>query len=380
MLIDTMADYSTEDVPALLAEAARSGSGVHDTTTGDVVVASYAEVRGLLPDRCLTTKRPPSDTSGLSPVRLAMRKFYVKWPLFSDGDYHARLRTHLQGAIGRLDDDVLSRIAAHVTRAHQNHASDTFSWLKTISEPVSVDVIAAVVGSSGEETEWLVEKAKVILEELAWQVTDDEGFAGVVSAMESVAQWLDAALTHGRLTTPFMKALSAISQDAELGFDAALGAMCQTITGAYDPLVAAITVLGLLSAHPSFAHGESAGLCEEVLRLSSPFRFTRRFATRPIELKGRVIPPHTRVLLGLGPANLDETAFPEPTELGKERRAHVAFGGGSHYCLGAEAVRDSLRALVGVMTEHGFAFEASNVVHHPSLAILRFTTVDGRWR
>jgi cytochrome P450 family 130 len=62
-----------------------------------------------------------------------------------------------------------------------------------------------------------------------------------------------------------------------------------------------------------------------------------RTALRDVELHGITIPAGARVMLLWSAANLDEREFPDPERFDVHRRAdrHLAFGHGTHYCLGA---------------------------------------------
>ena len=92
-----------------------------------------------------------------------------------------------------------------------------------------------------------------------------------------------------------------------------------------------------LAAHPELA--EAA--IEEVLRFDSPIQLVFRTATEDVELHGETIPAGSIVAPLLGSANRDERRFPDPDRFDVERRprAHVAFGFGKHFCLGASLAR-----------------------------------------
>lgn len=87
---------------------------------------------------------------------------------------------------------------------------------------------------------------------------------------------------------------------------------------------------------------------EEVLRFNSPVQWMGRRTTRAVELNGVTLPAGARVLLFYGAANRDPAAFPDPDEfsLGNGDRAHLAFGHGIHFCLGAPLAR--MEARVGL--------------------------------
>jgi cytochrome P450 len=92
---------------------------------------------------------------------------------------------------------------------------------------------------------------------------------------------------------------------------------------------------------------------EEILRfggigaaVNSP-----RYARANIELDGVTIRPGDMVLLAMGAANRDETAFPNPDDFDVQRTQnhHVTFGHGNHFCLGAGLARIELRTGLGTL-------------------------------
>jgi len=90
-------------------------------------------------------------------------------------------------------------------------------------------------------------------------------------------------------------------------------------------------------------------LAEEVLRLEGPLLTAiRRFPTEDIDVSGRTIPASSTVLLAISSANRDPEAFAEPDDFRSDRgaAAHLAFGHGPHYCLGAPLARLEIRTAI----------------------------------
>ena len=92
---------------------------------------------------------------------------------------------------------------------------------------------------------------------------------------------------------------------------------------------------------------------EEFLRFDgSVERALNRFAAEDVEWGGQLIRRGDPVIFILSSANRDEARFERPDDLDPERspRAHLAFGKGIHYCLGAPLARleaeVALRALL----------------------------------
>ncbi|MCP1831283.1 cytochrome P450 [Bradyrhizobium sp. USDA 4532] len=97
--------------------------------------------------------------------------------------------------------------------------------------------------------------------------------------------------------------------------------------------------LALLKANP----GLITNAIEEFLRYDSSVQLTGRVALEDIDdLGGKRIPKGESVLCLLGSANHDEAVYPDHPERLDIRRPNVkplSFGGGIHFCLGAQLAR-----------------------------------------
>ncbi|MFF4548342.1 cytochrome P450 [Streptomyces sp. NPDC001435] len=81
---------------------------------------------------------------------------------------------------------------------------------------------------------------------------------------------------------------------------------------------------------------------EEFLRYDGPVNpGIARFAREDIEIAGVTIPRGATVLIASAIADRDPERFPDPDRLdiGRRDNAHLAFGHGIHYCLGAPLAR-----------------------------------------
>lgn len=84
---------------------------------------------------------------------------------------------------------------------------------------------------------------------------------------------------------------------------------------------------------------------EELLRFITPLNNMFRTVTEPTEVDGVAMAPGDRVALVYPSANRDESVFDAPDELdlGRDPNPHIAFGFGTHFCLGAHVARQVLR-------------------------------------
>jgi cytochrome P450 len=91
---------------------------------------------------------------------------------------------------------------------------------------------------------------------------------------------------------------------------------------------------------------------EEFLRYDGPVSpGIARFATEDIEIDGVTIPRGATVLVGTAVADRDPAQFPGPDRLDVARtdNAHLAFGHGIHYCLGAPLARLEGQIAIGTV-------------------------------
>jgi len=81
---------------------------------------------------------------------------------------------------------------------------------------------------------------------------------------------------------------------------------------------------------------------EELLRFSNPLEMaTTRFAREEMTIGGTTIPRGAMVMAVLASANRDDRQFDDPDRLNlaRENNRHLAFGLGTHFCLGAPLAR-----------------------------------------
>jgi len=80
---------------------------------------------------------------------------------------------------------------------------------------------------------------------------------------------------------------------------------------------------------------------EEMLRWVSPIKNMARTVTRDTEVRGKTLHEGDKLLLLYPSANRDEDVFDDPFRFDVERRPneHVAFGFGTHFCLGNSLAR-----------------------------------------
>ena len=106
-----------------------------------------------------------------------------------------------------------------------------------------------------------------------------------------------------------------------------------------------------LAAHPDqwrrVRRGEVAvrRAIEEILRYDPPLQWFERWVLDDgVELGGIPVGKGSRVALVIAAANRDPRRFPDPDrfDVAREDTAHITFGGGVHFCIGAPLARMEL--------------------------------------
>jgi cytochrome P450 len=119
-----------------------------------------------------------------------------------------------------------------------------------------------------------------------------------------------------------------------------------------------------LVADPSMIRGA----VDETLRFDPSVTVWRRVTTRPATLGGVNLPEGARMFLWLAAAGRDASIFPDPHRFDPLRPnadAHLAFGKGLHYCLGASLGKLETRIAVQQM---GLRFPQLRLVEGQPLA------------
>jgi cholest-4-en-3-one 26-monooxygenase len=117
--------------------------------------------------------------------------------------------------------------------------------------------------------------------------------------------------------------------------------------------------LAVLADHPdqweaaASDPGLVAVLVEEIIRWVTPLNNMFRRVLSDDRIGDQPVREGDRVMLAYPSANRDEDVFAEPFrfDIRRDPNPHVAFGQGTHFCVGANLARLELRLLFGALTE-----------------------------
>jgi cytochrome P450 len=95
---------------------------------------------------------------------------------------------------------------------------------------------------------------------------------------------------------------------------------------------------------------------EETLRYDTSSQLLARYLLKDVDLHGTVAPQGSKLLLCLGSANRDERVFSRPDDYDISREQDelaqiLSFGGGRHFCLGANLARLEARVALTALVE-----------------------------
>ncbi len=124
---------------------------------------------------------------------------------------------------------------------------------------------------------------------------------------------------------------------------------------------------------------------EEILRWVTPIKNMARTATKEVEIRGQTIQEGEQLILMYPSANRDEEVFDEPFKFDIEREPnpHLAFGFGTHFCLGASLARLELKIMfqrlferlpdIELNNKEDLPFRSSNFIVGPESMPIKFT-------
>ena len=128
-----------------------------------------------------------------------------------------------------------------------------------------------------------------------------------------------------------------------------------TFAGGRDTVIHTLSsVLGYLAGHPEaleFLRQDPSRVVhatEEFFRVVTPLTHIGRVCPVESQVEGMTVPAGGRVSLCWASANQDEAVFENPSEVRLDRKPnpHMAFGFGTHLCLGAAHARLLVRTLL----------------------------------
>jgi cytochrome P450 len=331
------------------------------------VVTGYAECAAALRDDRVSASRlmanpdslPDEVRSTIGPVLAALQRQM----LFLDGTDHARLRSLANKAFTpRVVENMRNRIQYLVDRLLDNAADEgEMDVVRDLADPLPVTVIGDLLGVPEADNPRLKHWSDQFAAFLDGSSLTPET---AIVALRGIAEFMSyfRALTLTRRGSTHADLLQGLV-DAEVEGDRLsedeLLANCVLLLAAGHETTTNLIANGVLALcnHPDQLRALQAdptliaGAVNELLRFESPVQNTERRVAADLELGGVTIAAEQFMLIILGAANRDPSAFAEPDRLNIRRSGpqHLAFGYGAHFCLGAALARLEGQIAIGTL-------------------------------
>jgi cytochrome P450 len=281
-----------------------------------------------------------------------------------EGDAHHRLRSLTSKAFTpratlRLHDtmvDVMNELVDQVADAgHCDVVTD-------IARPYPVPIICALLGAPREDWQQFSLWADDVFKAFSFTVDIREVEPVVMRAWGELDDYVDDMVARRRhtLTDDLLSDLIRAEDDG----DRLNGAEMRMLAGGLllagtdttrNQVAASVHVLcehpeqwQLLEEHPDLA----MRAVEETMRHSPIACGTLRLVAEDAELDGYMFPAGTMVLVNTFAANRDPAVYDDPDRVDITREAAppiLTFGGGVHYCLGANLARREIAEALDVL-------------------------------
>ena len=347
--------------PHVLLDRLRNECPVRrDDVAGTFYVTKYDDVRGIVSDNSMW--RGPEKAEEASVIQRALANQQIEGVatpedehgsgiLLMDDPDHARIRNPLARALYKRVQKCRPLVEEVVRETLDAiGARRDFDAMARFALPVPIDVIARILGVDqnrlAEFREW---SEGIILTLNPFRAPEEN--PRVAAALNGLSGYM-RELMAARRANPRddlvsdmvqLQAEGAALNDGEISINLQsllVGGNLTTtdlIGNAIWLLLKHPEELEKLRAEPSLINTA----VEEVLRYESPVDATARIASRDMEVSGCPVHKTQSMLLSLRGANRDPRAFPDPHRFYIARRdaPHMAFGGGSHLCIGAPLAR-----------------------------------------
>jgi MGT family glycosyltransferase len=312
------------------------------------VVTRYDEVKAVLTDPRFTST-PPGDLHIRSMRARSVPEdvitLFNSTLLTMDGADHARVRTLISPALTARRMQAMRPYVERVVASLLDELADKPEpdVIADFSYPVAVTVVCELLGVDERYRPQWRKWSEQLKAELRVDATT---MVDAVRGMIRVVRELIAARSE-RPTDDLLTDLvrSHEEEGDRLGTDE-LAALAMVLVQAGLDTVSNLIALGVLTLlrHPDQLAAMGAdprrmpGVVSELIRYAAPVKHAfRRFATERVAIGGVTIEQGEALQVVLATANRDPSIFDDPGTLDVTRTAgaHLGFGFGRHYCLGA---------------------------------------------
>ena len=342
----------------------RESEPIQQTPFGPWIVFSHAESVQLLRDVTLSVDvRKAMEILGEDPrdrAKMRAELFPDKAPredtsiLNIDPPDHTRLRKLVSSVFTPRRVADLAPMIERIVDEHLDAVADRgeMDLIADLAFPLPFAVISEMLGMPDGDSAQLREWSHTLVKILDFTIGPEELMAAVIAGenlrehIANVIEWKRSNLGDDLLSALILAEDNGdVLSDVELVdqvnvlFIAGHETTVNLIGNGTWALLQNRDQLELLRDDPAV----EATAIDELLRYDSPVQISRRITLEPIQIGGHDVAAGTFVLTSLGSANRDPAVFGPTADQLDLRRAdaarHLAFGSGTHHCLGASLAR-----------------------------------------
>ena len=359
-------DYGADDDPAQVYPRFREAQEQAPVAMGPFgpEVISYQMVRAVLRDKRFEVPQGiVMQAQGVTSGPLWDK--VINSLLCVEGDTHRRLRGLCSKAftprtVARLHDAMVDVMSDLVDQVADKGRCDVVADL---ARPYPVPIICALLGAPREDWQRFSSWADDIFQAFSFSADIGNLEPMVMRAWGELDDYVDEMVARRRhsLTEDLLSDLIRAEDDgdrldaAELQMLAG-GLLLAGTDTTRNQVAASVQVLcehpdqwELLKDNPGLA----MHAVEETMRHSPIAGGTLRIVVEDAELEGYLFPAGTMVLMNTFAANRDPSVYDDPDRVDITREgapAILTFGGGVHYCLGANLARREIAEALNVLT------------------------------
>lgn len=286
--------------------------------------------------------------------------------LCMEGDQHRRLRSLVSRAFtpratARMDDSIHAVINELIDAVA---ADGTCEFVEQIARPYPIPVICALLGAPPEDWKLFSKWAEDIFKVVSFDINLAEEEPAVLTAWDAFNDYIDAMITARRkeLTSDLLSELIRAEDDGDrldsgevqmLAFSILLAGTDTTRTqlgASMQALCEHPDQFELLRERPELA----MKAVEETMRHSPSMCSTLRSVSEDVTVGEYTFPSGTFILVNTYAANRDPAVYAEPARFDITRTDPppiLTFGGGAHYCLGANLARRELSEALKILAQ-----------------------------
>jgi cytochrome P450 len=390
-MLDFNDDAFIENPYPALAELRKIGKPVWHDGAQMFLAATYTDANAVLRNRSLgrifKAREPESDWN-------TFNWLHSDSLLDSEPPKHTRLRSLLVKAFNKNKIDSLRPDVVRLTESllqgiqAKIEADGEFDVIADFAEPLPVKVIAALLGFPDEDEHLLRPWSQAIVKMYELDPSEQTQ-AEAQRASQEFADYVRGLMEARKVSpgTDLISDLAAVEEDGQKLNAQELIATCvlllnagheASVNGFGNGLVAAMQRPDQLQVLRDRPFEVAATAVDEFLRFDAPLHLFERTATADVEIGGVLVREGEKIASLLGSANRDETVFSNPTEMDitRDPNAHIGFGAGIHFCIGAPLARMEMTTSLPALFERYPTLElAAEPVRRPGFVLRGYESV-----